>query len=1072
MKSILFSRNRKITAVLTAVALMAGTVDTGMQAWAVEPDGIVAEADGPDQEQTDGSVSENAPEICTVSDISLDEAEPKAVTITGVSVSNKKYDGQPVECNNSGIKVQEQESGEDVTATLQDKLIYTYTGTKRNGEEYSETDTAPKDAGTYQLTVSVPEENGDYTGSSDPVPFTISPRTLLIKPDDVSLVMGDPVPEKYTYRLSGDGFLDGETLDAEPTVTCEIINTNTPGEYDITASGADAGNNYDIQYETGVLTVSEPEPVKAKLIRIPSPADVWNVPNGMSLDRIPLPETVTIVTEDVNAAPDEKGETTVKAAVNWERAPIKGTTYIPDKTESQTFVVGGTVELPELVYAEEDMSLAVEITVHVREKMISDAGAVADPVASIQSGSAVKKGTAVELRCDTEDARIYYTLDGTTPTRNSNCYQASSPITINAYTVIRAFAVKDGYKDSDQVRFSYSVISGSAAGGEDSDGEDDEPEPEVPGEDIPAGGVIPQKVWVAGFTDSYVYTGKAIKPVFRVYDHKTLLTQNKDYTISYKNNTNAADSSSSAAPQVVITFKGNYEGKLVMPFTITPKSLEDEDVYADDIALLYNKKAQKPTPVVTWNGKKLVNKKDYSLPDTSYTEPGSHTVTVTGKGNYTGEIRFVFTIIGENGVPVSKLTVGKIADQVYTGSEIKPKLNVKYKGTALIENQNYEVTYQNNTAVGTATAVIKGKGRYAGTKKVNFKIKAVASLAKAKAEIAFQTPPVYTGNEIRPDSETVSLTYTNAAGEKISGELKPGVDYETAYQNNIKAGTATIIYTGKGAFNGKLKKTFKITAKEMQSDGIKISLDPFYRYTKGGCKPEPAVYFGDRALTSGTDYTLSYQQNTAAGKTATVLVKGKGNFRGTVSKTFLVTAGDIGQVQVSAADRFYKNRSNLYKTTVKLTDVNGKTLSVGKDYDKNIVYTYEKVAFAEGFTKKAGDPVDKSDIIPAGTLIRVTVKGSGNYTGDVSGTYRIAQQNISGAKVKIPVQTYTGRQIKPSASQMEVTVGGQILSPGDYEIVGYSNNIKKGTAKVTIHGLGNYGGTRTATFKIKGKGIS
>ncbi len=35
------------------------------------------------------------------------------------------------------------------------------------------------------------------------------------------------------------------------------------------------------------------------------------------------------------------------------------------------------------------------------------------------------------------------------------------------------------------------------------------------------------------------------------------------------------------------------------------------------------------------------------------------------------------------------------------------------------------------------------------------------------------------------------------------------------------------------------------------------------------------------------------------------------------------------------------------------------------------------------------------------------------------------------------------------------------LVPGtDFEIVNYSNNIKKGTASVTLRGLGSYGGTR------------
>lgn len=43
------------------------------------------------------------------------------------------------------------------------------------------------------------------------------------------------------------------------------------------------------------------------------------------------------------------------------------------------------------------------------------------------------------------------------------------------------------------------------------------------------------------------------------------------------------------------------------------------------------------------------------------------------------------------------------------------------------------------------------------------------------------------------------------------------------------------------------------------------------------------------------------------------------------------------------------------------------------------------------------------------------------------------------------------------------------LKEDEYEIVGYTKNIKKGTAKVTIHGLGEYGGTKTGKFKIIAK---
>ena len=41
------------------------------------------------------------------------------------------------------------------------------------------------------------------------------------------------------------------------------------------------------------------------------------------------------------------------------------------------------------------------------------------------------------------------------------------------------------------------------------------------------------------------------------------------------------------------------------------------------------------------------------------------------------------------------------------------------------------------------------------------------------------------------------------------------------------------------------------------------------------------------------------------------------------------------------------------------------------------------------------------------------------------------------------------------------------LEPGkDFVVSGYKNNIKKGTAKVTLKGIGAFGGTKTLNFKI------
>ena len=76
----------------------------------------------------------------------------------------------------------------------------------------------------------------------------------------------------------------------------------------------------------------------------------------------------------------------------------------------------------------------------------------------------------VSIHAVPADATIYYTTDGSTPDSTSSVY--STPITVNEHTVIKAFAVKDGYPDSDVGSAEYffrvanptfSVLSGSFA---------------------------------------------------------------------------------------------------------------------------------------------------------------------------------------------------------------------------------------------------------------------------------------------------------------------------------------------------------------------------------------------------------------------------------------------------------------------------------------------------------------------------------------------------------------------------------------------------------------------------------
>lgn len=76
------------------------------------------------------------------------------------------------------------------------------------------------------------------------------------------------------------------------------------------------------------------------------------------------------------------------------------------------------------------------------------------PIATPTSSS-VASGTNVTLSTQTENANIYYTLDGSTPDSNSTLYTV--PITITENTTIKAIAIKDGLDDSDILTSIYTI---------------------------------------------------------------------------------------------------------------------------------------------------------------------------------------------------------------------------------------------------------------------------------------------------------------------------------------------------------------------------------------------------------------------------------------------------------------------------------------------------------------------------------------------------------------------------------------------------------------------------------------
>ena len=692
---------------------------------------------------------------------------------------------------------------------------------------------------------------------------------------------------------------------------------------------------------------------------------------------------------------------------------------------------------------------------------------------------------------------------------------------------------------------------------------------EVLREDVPDDGIIPDGIWMSDLqTGGYTYTGKAITPSFRVYDGKKMLAVKKDYTVSYKNNINAATADDAKkAPTITVKSTGNYKGRETRTFTITPASLKESNpqIKAEDLYLAAptgkNPKGIKAVPVVTDNGKKLSENRDYTVNHVtlneqnaenknanSYVTPGKYTVEITGKGNYTGTRQITVTLadVAKEQILMSKVTVAKVPDVTYDadlcdGNNAKgmtPALTVTYGSgknkvtlykegdvnaageTVSAENADYTVTWINNRYVGTATVVLTGTGKiledgtvsgqYFGEKRITFKIKGTALSANMVSWVdgSKNVSVVYNGGEQEPRVRvSLQKKVKGKDGKMVTqttylreyDEYAQYGDYKVSYLKNVDAGTATVVITGAGGYTGTVKKTFKITQADLAAEGTeaKIGVADSIPFVKNGAKPAIVVTAkmangNTVTLKEGKDYTVTYANNKAVseGKNLTekklplITVKGKGNFKGSIKQTFTITnkslADKVNPITVTVADVPANKNKGKFVSKPVVTDETGTKLKEKTDY--TLSYS---LLMANGEETKLD--VKKDVVNEPGSTIRITITGAGNYQGEgsvLTADYRITESDFKKVTVKVVPKTlpYTTKPVTLTEEDliltMKVGTGRQavveelkLITDGDdtkdgYKIIGYKNNVNKGTAQVTLQGCGKYGGTKTVKFYI------
>ena len=520
---------------------------------------------------------------------------------------------------------------------------------------------------------------------------------------------------------------------------------------------------------------------------------------------------------------------------------------------------------------------------------------------------------------------------------------------------------------------------------------------------------------VSGLT-AKTYTGKAQTQSITVKYRNKTLKNGKDYTVSYQNNINAGTA------YVIIKGKGSYSGTVKRSFTIKPAIIYKQCTFYKIASQYYTGSQIKPVPKIKNGTTTLKNGTDFTLTYQNNVNKGTAKVYIKGKGNYSGSCSLTFSITAR---PVSTLKI-TVPSVTYNGKAQKPAVTVKYNNYKFKNGTDYTLSYKNNTKIGTATVTVKGKGKLSGTKSVTFKINAKPI---KNAVITYNNSLTYNGSTLSP---AVTVKYGNAT-------LKKNTDYTVAYSNNVNAGTGTITITGKGIYGGSVKNTF--TIKKLGISATAVSGTGNKVYTGSVIKPVPAVKVGGRTLKNGTDFTVSYKNNTEPG-TATLKVTGKGNYSGSVSKTFKITARAINDVEVTIPD----------------------TVFTGEQVKPDVVVSYGNYQFINN----SDYTLSFKDNVNIGTA-SVVVTGKNHLSGSRTVTFPIEKADISSTEIAVKNATFTGSAVK---SGVDVRLGNVTLKEGTHYTLSYKNNVNAGTAQVTISGKGSLEGAVTKSFTIAKADIS
>lgn len=439
----------------------------------------------------------------------------------------------------------------------------------------------------------------------------------------------------------------------------------------------------------------------------------------------------------------------------------------------------------------------------------------------------------------------------------------------------------------------------------------------------------------------------------------------------------------------------------------------------------YTGAAIKPEIRVYDGKKKLQSGKDYTVSyknnmkaNDASNSSKAPAVVVRSKGNYAGTETAVFKIaavsLNDDSVSVEDIITA-------CNKKVQKKTPVvTYRGRKLAKNRDFTVSYPSAGTgaykeAGTYEILLTAKagGNFSGTRTVACTI--TDSILLGKANVKKIPDRMYTGEAIEPE---LTVTYKNKP-------LVKGTDYTVSYMDHTEIGTAKAVLTGIGKYAGTKTVSFRIAGTSLK--GAVVSGIENRIFNGNDQEQNMTVTLKGRALEAGTDYEAVYAANRETGK-ASITIKGKGAYTGTIKKTFRIGKFDIAANKDGRITAEVKQETVPYakggvkpEVTVRFRTGDGvwRTLSEGKDY---------VLSYRNHMAVNDGSNANKQP--------EVTVKGKGNFSGTYGTTLRfqIAAQDLSRLTLAAQDKIYQNKKNSYSTKLSITDQNGKVLKAGtDYQ---------------------------------------